>query len=62
MKNGKNGIKNNFDIGNIDFESELETIRNEKEIFEDEEINYDEEDSIISMSEKSNVVKIILWY
>ena len=44
IKNGKNGVEKKFDVGDIDFDGELENIKNEKEIFEDEDNMYDGED------------------
>ena len=42
LKNGKNGISKKYDVGNIDFDNEIETIKNEKEIFEDEDDLYED--------------------
>ena len=42
LKNGKKGKSKNFDVGNIDFDNEIETIKTEKEIFEDGEDIYEE--------------------
>ena len=44
IKNGKNGVEKKFDVGDIDFDGELENIKNEKEIFEDEDNMYDGEE------------------
>ena len=47
FKDLKNGIKNEkkkgYDVGNIDFDNEIENIKNEKEIFEDEFDLYEED-------------------
>ena len=42
LKNGKNGTEKIYDVGNIDFDNEIETIKNEKEIFEDDDAFYEE--------------------